>query len=689
MPIRLATWNLCLGLQNKRDLVLHELDQNKIDICCLQETEINNDYPINILSSSNYTLETENNDIKRRVAVYIRNQINYTRRIDLEEPNTHVIIIDLIASVRMRIITLYRSFRPPGNDTPINFFRKQLYIVERNIVQNTFILGDFNLDAEMRYRIDYPHKYMYHELNKIIEKANLEQLVHFPTWARSVSNVLKQSTLDHIYTNNLLILSECTSIKPPFGDHLLVIAELNTTEKTPEFTIRRDWRLYTKEILLTKLLNVNLSIDCNEVQQYWNIFENILINIVDEIVPLKEFSNENAPKKNPPHNIQNSINKRKRLIKKQKQEPSVLTHNAIKMYDKEIKKIFYTQKCNFIRSKILPGNNKSLWAAVKVAKNQSINSIPKSLLLNNVPVCDKEVANEFAEFFHNKIEKLKRQVKINNNVHNGYCKLLVDNRFFMNANDVEECLLSLKPKNAEGFDRIPVRILYDARELLKDPLAALFQKIYEQKTIPEQWKMAKVIPIFKKGPKNLIENYRPIANLCSTSKIFEKLILKQIKYLETINKLDFTGKQQHGFKINKSTATCGLLLQSIIARATDENNYVLMASLDLSAAFDIVNVGLLLKRLRILGLPKDLVKLIEVWLTDRQFYVEVNGLSSPVYRSNDGTIQGSVLGPILYAIFVSPIFDLTDLTNFADDNYVIEINAKINELIINMEKGLK
>ena len=132
----------------------------------------------------------------------------------------------------------------------------------------------------------------------------------------------------------------------------------------------------------------------------------------------------------------------------------------------------------------------------------------------------------------------------------------------------------------------------------------------------------KIVPIFKKGSKSNIENYRPIANQCSTSKIFEKLILKQIHYLESKNLLDFTGKQQHGFKKNKSTATAGLLLQSLIANATDLNQYALMASLDLSAAFDLVNVDLLIKRLRIIGLRMDLVKLVRVWLSDRKFYVE-------------------------------------------------------------------
>ena len=79
---------------------------------------------------------------------------------------------------------------------------------------------------------------------------------------------------------------------------------------------------------------------------------------------------------------------------------------------------------------------------------------------------------------------------------------------------------------------------------------------------------------FKKGSRNKIENYRPIANLCSASKILEKLILNQIHYLENTNKLHLTGKHQHGFKRNKSTATAGALLQSIISRAADDKCYV-------------------------------------------------------------------------------------------------------------------
>ena len=95
---------------------------------------------------------------------------------------------------------------------------------------------------------------------------------------------------------------------------------------------------------------------------------------------------------------------------------------------------------------------------------------------------------------------------------------------------------------------------------------------------------------------------RTQANLCSCSKIFEKLILNKIKILETINQIDITGKSQHGFKAKHGTLTADLQIQTLISRAVDGDKYALMASLDLSAAFDIVNVELLLDRMRIIGL---------------------------------------------------------------------------------------
>ena len=112
----------------------------------------------------------------------------------------------------------------------------------------------------------------------------------------------------------------------------------------------------------------------------------------------------------------------------------------------------------------------------------------------------------------------------------------------------------------------------------------------------------------------------------------------------------------------------------MITRALNEDEHVLVASIDLSSAFDVVDSSLSPKRLSVAGLPVDLIALIEVWLKNLLFYVQANGQTSNFYKSQSGTIQGSILGPILYAINVAPLFDITDLYNFARDNFSLTQN---------------
>ena len=342
-----------------------------------------------------------------------------------------------------------------------------------------------------------------------------------------------------------------------------------------------------------------------------------------------------------------------------------------------------------MRRGILPGYSKSLWDTVKIAKNKGVEVIPQVLYLNQQEIKKENSQDVFASFFDNKIRAIINSSNINEEVYNGKKKLLSDNRMFMDQESIRSVMESMKIKNSEGYDRIPQRIIKEGIENLIIPFTELFSRIYAQRTIPAQWLLAKTIPIHKKGPKKDIENYRPIANLCSTSKIFEKLILKRIMEIQMQNNVDITGEQQHGFKKGKSTLTLGLEIQSLIARALDDDKFVLMASLDLSAAFDVVNIPILIKRLMILGLPEDVIALIRVWLQNRSFYVSVNNRNSILYDLISGTVQGSILGPILYSIYVSPVFDLVRMSSFADDNFTLKWNCNKNELIEDMERELE
>ena len=143
------------------------------------------------------------------------------------------------------------------------------------------------------------------------------------------------------------------------------------------------------------------------------------------------------------------------------------------------------------------GTGADLGKAVKIAKNIATSDLPSNLTVGGVPVPSGGVANSFAKHFNDKIKLnlSKTNVEINE-VYNGKCKLIVQDRNFMSKADVKECLSNLPNKKCEGFDRIPVCMLLDARDVLLDPLSSLFTKVYASGKIPDQWKVSKIILIF-------------------------------------------------------------------------------------------------------------------------------------------------------------------------------------------------
>ena len=214
--------------------------------------------------------------------------------------------------------------------------------------------------------------------------------------------------------------------------------------------------------------------------------------------------------------IKGKITKRKRLLHYNRINNCSLRISEIKVLNKEINNYFQSKRAANVRKAAL-GPNTNIWKAVKLAKNICLHDIPLNMTLGGVNVPPTNIANAFASFFSKKIKTNSDMASIKDNVYNGKCRLIVQNRNFMSANDVEICLNELSSKKCKGFDRIPVCMLLDARVSLLPPMVLLFSEIYRTCKIPDQWKVAKIIPIFKKGSKNKIQTYRPIANLCSAS----------------------------------------------------------------------------------------------------------------------------------------------------------------------------
>ena len=178
------------------------------------------------------------------------------------------------------------------------------------------------------------------------------------------------------------------------------------------------------------------------------------------------------------------------------------------------------------------------------------------------------------------------------------------------------------------------------------------------------------MPLFKKGDKEKTENYCPISNLSFITKVFEKVLLHRFQEIQEKEKIDLTGSSQHGFKKNFSTETACLEIQTKLSNACDDGNYAAITSLELTAAFDVVDRKLLKKRLQIMGIPVQLIVLLDDWLSNRSAYCEINKTNSEIFEVNEGTVQGSILGPLLFALFISHLADIATPTTYADDNYL-------------------
>ena len=365
-----------------------------------------------------------------------------------------------------------------------------------------------------------------------------------------------------------------------------------------------------------------------------------------------------------------------------KRPKTLATFKNRKTLKKKIKREIMTLKRNKIRNKVKPNDPKSLWQAVNLSMNNINSTIPGTVNWNgNEAKTDEEKAFVFCNFFNSKINNIINANSPDPTVYNGKKKIFNDFLEPFTINEVIKILNNLPNKNCSGYDRIPLIFFKDAQLILAPTIHSLIIKIWNSNVIPETWKITKTLPLHKKGDKKDVENYRPISNLCSLAKIFEKLLQLKLEKLADNNNIDLTGTLQHGFKKNHSTITAMLSIQNKISNALDKNKYAAMTSLDLSAAFDIVDHNLLLKRLQIMGLPKKIVTLIRSWLFERKMYVDVNNMCSILTDILAGTLQGSCLGPILFALFISPVYDLVDCFTYADDNYTIETGKNFDETI--------
>ena len=222
-----------------------------------------------------------------------------------------------------------------------------------------------------------------------------------------------------------------------------------------------------------------------------------------------------------------------------------------------------------------------------------------------------------------------------------------------------------------------------------DPLTYLINKSIKQGVFPNELKLAKVVPIFKTGDEQLVQNYRPISVLPIISKIYEKIVANYL--IDFLESQDLLYKYQFGFRKSHSTSQAIITLIDRVSQALDIGKYVVGLYLDIRKAFDAVPHSILLKKLYALGVRGNLYNWFESYLKNRKQYVLYYNSESDIGSITHGVPQGSILGPLLFIIYMNDFSKASELLFvilFADDTNIFLKGMSYNKIILEMSTEL-
>ena len=314
------------------------------------------------------------------------------------------------------------------------------------------------------------------------------------------------------------------------------------------------------------------------------------------------------------------------------------------------------------------------WKTAKTFMNwESAAGPPHQLCVNSMLITKAaEIATSMNEYFIAKVKIIRRSIASVPNMFLKCAQIMQDRRCklslkHVSVTKVNKLLKGLKNSRSTSIDELDNYCVKLAADVIDKPLHHIITLSVLQHKFPASWKYSKVIPLHKKLCKLERKNYRPVAILSPLSKILEKIIYEQLYDYFTKNKLFH--QNLHGYRKHRSTQTALLQMYDRWVRAAGAGKVSGVVLLDLSAAFDLVDPEILIKKLRIYGLEEDFLCWVQSYLTNRHQAVWIDHALSEFLHCEVGVPQGSNLGPLFFLIFFNDLlFSLEcDADSYADD----------------------
>ena len=688
------------SIRNKFDQ-LKLLVRDNVDILVIEETKIDETFPTGQFIIEDYMppFRKDRNQYGGGLLIYVKDNIP-AKIVEDHQMSNDIESIFIELNFRRNKWLLMGTYHPPSQCT--NYFYSEVgkaLDVYNNTYDNILLLGDFN------------EKESDTNTTNFMENYNLKNLVKEPTCYK---NPLNPSCIDLVLTNKSRNFKNTTTIDFGLSDfHKMVLTSFKFQYKpgNPKVVYYRQYSHFDKKEFAKEL---KLTFKHESINNY-DTFEDKFRGIVEKHAPLKKktLRANDAPYMSKA--LRKAMMKRTELATRYNKTRNLDDHSKFRKHRNYVNRLYKRERKNYFNS--LDKNDvqdvKKFWKTWKpvISDNyktkSTITLVKGNDIITDANAVAKEFKNEFSNAVknlnidfdwqppadasdiidpidkaigkfkdHPSIQKIKEHVEVTHQI--GITKV--------SEQDILDLIRDFDTKKATTFNHIPGKFLKDYAQTYYKTITKLVNQSIEDCTFPDKLKLADIYPIHKKDDRNTAKNFRPVSVLPYVSKLYERILKEQIQ--SSIDSL--LSAKLCGYRKGFSAQHALISMTEKWRKILDQKGFAGSILMDLSKAFDCLDHELLIAKLSAYGFDKNTLKSIQSYLTNRWQRVKVENSFSNWFELDLGVPQGSVLGPLLFNIYLNDLLWFTEdceVCNFADDTTIFVCSKNLEEMTNKLEQS--